>query len=878
MTAREPVDPQVGVVPEIEPRRPRPERHLDLYAALAVGAVASLAYVLALVLELVPPKGLAVVFFAAPSICAAFALVVLPVRARAESDSALAWFSVGLAVAWTAITLQLISFPAVSNDGGPLGTDDQSNAALYLVFHLALAGGALAGALGAPARGRLPALAVGVVCTFLLATNTIPLPMLLRADTSFTGPLIGAEYALVLVIALAAVLWILRAGRETSTLRGWVGVALSLSVYDVLLNAFAAERFSAVWWASLSLRVASYAVLGLGAVGGVLLRLAETESYSQTELERREEELRASLGLTSQLLGCAQDLARTVTPAEVAEVLCKDAVAATRLSHAVLLVSRPGEQTLVLGSTGYDTRPGAEVTGTGWDTPYASAFAPLARDPLFLDDADAVRARIPAIASTPLAEAACLVALPVRVASERLGTLLVWDIVPRPLASSQRDILKGIATQGGQALRRALAFENEANAAATLQRSLLSAGLPHRDDLAMAARYVPGERGLRVGGDWYDCVAIDERLVALVVGDVMGKGLRAAAVMGQMRTAVRSLAGADPSPAAVLTGLDRLHSMLEVDEIATVAYVLLDVESRVARIARAGHLPPILIDPEGHATLLEAGGSPPLGTPTPERVEAQVEIRPGSVLVLYTDGIVEDRVTGLDGLEGFVDLVEQTARRRSGDVDAVATDLLLSTFASHRQDDIALLVARVQGVPTGGGLETTSERALTGVREAAGAATQPAGTARSDYPLSGVNGDMQSAGQSLGRELPTGTQFVWSFPETPQTPAAVRRRIRQSCRGLPPALREDTLLLASELVTNAVRHGTGDVTVRLWPGKDVVRVEVTDASPDHPEQADGGLDAERGRGLQIVGALASRGGTAPSRAGEGKTVWFELDV
>jgi hypothetical protein len=457
----------------------------------------------------------------------------------------------------------------------------------------------------------------------------------------------------------------------------------------------------------------------------------------------------------------------------------------------------------------------------------------------------------------------------------------VWDIVARPLASSQRDILKGIATQGGQALRRALAFENEANAAATLQRSLLSAGLPHRDDLAMAARYVPGERGLRVGGDWYDCVAIDERLVALVVGDVMGKGLRAAAVMGQMRTAVRSLAGAEPSPAAVLTGLDRLHSMLEVDEIATVAYVLLDVESRVARIARAGHLPPILIDPEGHASLLEAGGSPPLGTPTPERVEAEVEIRPGSVLVLYTDGIVEDRVTGLDGLEGFVDLVEQTAGRRAGDVDALATDLLLSTFASHRQDDIALLVARVQGVPAGGRLETASERALTGVREPAGSANQPTITVPSDYPLSGVNGDGQSAGQGgdqYGRDLPTGTQFVWSFPETPQTPAAVRRRIRQSCRSLPPALREDTLLLASELVTNAVRHGTGDVTVRLWPGRDVVRVEVTDASPHHPEQADRGLDAERGRGLQIVGALASRWGTAPARAGEGKTVWFELDV
>jgi hypothetical protein len=877
MTAREPVDPGAGAAPDIEPRRPRPERHLDLYAALGVSALASVVYVLALVLELTPPTGMAVVLFAATPICAAFALMVLPIRARAEDDGPLAWFSAGLAVAWVAMTLQLISFPAVSREGGPLGTDNQSNAALYLLFHLAVAAGALAGALGAPARGRVVATAVGVALAFLTAANAIPLPTLLRPDTSFTGPLLAAEYGLVVLLALAAVLWIMRAGREASTLRGWVGVALSLSVYDVLLNAFAAERFSAVWWASLSIRVASYAVLAVGAVSGVLLRLSETESYSQTELQRREDELRASLGLTSQLLGCAQDLARTVTPAEVAEVLCKDAVGASRLTHSVLLVSRPGEQTVVLGSTGYDTRPGVEATGTGWDSPYASAFAPLARDPLFLDDAEAVRARIPAIASTPLAEAACLVALPVRVASERLGTLLVWDTVPRPLAPSQRDILKGIATQGGQALRRALAFENEANAAATLQRSLLSAGLPHRDDLAMAARYVPGERGLRVGGDWYDCVQVNERLVALVVGDVMGKGLRAAAVMGQMRTAVRSLAGADPSPAAVLSGLDRLHSMLEVDEIATVAYVLLDVESRLARVARAGHLPPILIDPEGRATLLEAGGSPPLGSPTPERVEAEVEIRPGSTLVLYTDGIVEDRVTGLDGLEGFVDLVEQTAQRRSGDVDALATDLLLSTFASQRQDDIALLVARVQGVPSGDQPASTAEPALTTSRGAASVAAQLAGTGSPDHP-SGVNGEVHAAWRPTGPELPTGSQFVWSFPENPQTPAAVRRRIRQSCRSLPPDLREDTLLLASELVTNAVRHGTGEVTVRLWPGKDVVRVEVTDASPHRPEPADRDLAAEDGRGLQIVGALASRWGTAPSRAGAGKTVWFELDV
>jgi serine phosphatase RsbU (regulator of sigma subunit)/anti-sigma regulatory factor (Ser/Thr protein kinase) len=871
---------------EVDPRRPRPERRLDLYAAVGVAGLASVAYVIALLLDVVPPRGLSVVFFSAAPITAAFALLVLGVRWRAERDPALAWVSAGLAVGWLAMTLQLISFPTVAPDGGVLGTGDQSSAALYLTFHLALAGGAIAGALGAPLTWRWPAAVVGMAFTILMAVDMVPLPTLLRRDTSFTGPLLAIEYSLAALTALAAVLWIRRTGRVASTLRGWVGVALSLAVYDLLFNAFAAERFDAIWWASLSLRVATYSVLAIGAVASVLIRLSETESYTQSELDRREGELRTSLGLTSQLLGCAQDLAKAVTPVEVAEALCRDAVAASGLRRAVVLVSREGEPTAVLGHAGYGSRPGDELAGSGWDAPYASTFAPLAREPLFLESAEAVRARVPAVGS-PLEEASVLVVLPIRVAGQRLGTLLVWDTEPRTLEQNQREVLTGQASQGGQALRRALAFESEANAASTLQRSLLSPTLPARDDLPMAARYVPGEAGLRVGGDWYDCVPVDGHKVALVVGDVMGKGLRAAAVMGQMRTAVRSLASADPSPAAVLSGLDRLHSMLEVDEIATVAYVLLDAESGVARMARAGHLPPILVDLEGRATLLEEGGSPPLGTPGPQRVEAEVRVPPGSVLALYTDGIVEDRASGLDGLEAFVDLVGETARRKGSDVEALATELLVLTSANQRQDDIALLVARLPSVPMGGGEEAAAEPALS----RAGAPAAPGETGRE--PLAQPQGlqpvpavalaPHESAHTGAGAvhvgRVPSHSlaPYESTFPQSPQTAAEVRRWIRQSSHGLDRVLREDTVLLATELVTNAVRHGHGDVSVRLWPGPDVVRVEVSDASPHRPEPGDLDLDAEDGRGLLIVGALSSRWGTAPLPGGAGKAVWFELD-
>jgi len=880
VSAREVANP-AALTWEMDPRRPRPERRLNLYAAIGVGALASLVYLVALLLNLVPPRGLSVVFFAAAPISAAFAVVVLGTRWRAERDPALGWASAGLAVGWGAMVLQLISFPAVTPNGGPFGTGDQSNAALYLTFHLAFAAGALAGALGAPMAWRWPAIVAGLGFTVMLAFDWIPLPTLLRPDATFTAPLLGLEYGMAAFIALVAVVWVRRAGRQATALRGWVGVALSLAAYDLVLNAFAAERFSAVWWASLSMRVATYAVLAVGVVFSVLSRLRETESYTQSELDRREAELRTSLGLTRELLGCAQDLAKAVTPTEVADALCRDAVTASGLRRAVLLASRHHADTVVLGRAGHDVNPAAETAGTGWDAPYASALAPLARQPLFLETPEEVRARVPA--GTPLQEAASLAVLPIRVAGERLGTLVVWDPEPHRLTASEREVLAGQASQGGQALRRALAFENEANAAATLQRSLLSPTLSPREDLAMAARYLPGEAGLRVGGDWYDCVPIDGHQVALVVGDVMGKGLRAAAVMGQMRTAVRSLASADPAPAAVLRGLDRLHAMLDVDEIATVAYVLLDAETGMARVARAGHLPPILVDAAG-PTLLEDGGSPPLGTPGPQRLEAEVVVPPGGVLVLYTDGIVEDRATGLDGLESFVELVGETARRKRGDVDALATELLVATSANQRQDDIALLVARMPMVAPVADLEPAEAGAGRPEPVAPSASTLVPAQASQSLPSTPVGSLASEVARSLDGALHVGrvpshapAPYAASFPEGPEAASAVRRWIRQSSRGLDRILREDTVLLATELVTNAVRHGRGEVAVRLWPGPDVVRVEVSDANPHRPEPGGYDLDAEDGRGLLIVGALSSRWGTAPLPDGAGKTVWFELD-
>src|SRR3954453_671256 len=653
----------------LPPRTPRPVRRFDLLAGLAAAALASAAYVAALVVSPVPPRGAAVVLLGAAPLCGLFALVVLETRARAENVPALTWASGGLMVSVVAMVAQLLSFPTVSPDGGPLGTSFQSSAALYLLFHLAWAAGAAAGALGAPPSLRKPAVVAGVVLAVLLGVDAVPLPLLLRTDESFTPTLILAEYLLVVLVALCAVVWVRRTGLSPQPLRGWVGVALSLSAYDVLLHAIGGARFEAVWWASLSMRVATYGVLAGGAVWTTLAKLSDLESYTDAELFRREGQLRQSLTLTRQLLSCADDLAQSMTPAEVARVLCTDAVEASGVPYAAAMLSRLDDRLRLLGTAGYDAAMTREAEQVDWDAPLPGARTILPGQPLFLSSEQAVAERFPGTEATVLRRVRALAALPMTVRSEPIGSLVVWDTKPREWSREQREVLAGLAAQGGQAIARAQAFEDQATAARTLQESLLPTRLPSLPDLDVAARYVAGERGLRVGGDWYDCVEVDDHRVALVVGDVMGKGLHAAALMGQMRTTLRSLTVVDPSPSAVLTALDRVTQDLAPDEIATIVYVLLDLSTGAARIARAGHLPPLLTTAHGGTTAIYGGASPPLGAPYGERGEAEVHIPLGSLLVLYSDGMVEDRETGLE--PGMADLIRSvttlTAARHQPD-------------------------------------------------------------------------------------------------------------------------------------------------------------------------------------------------------------------
>jgi serine phosphatase RsbU (regulator of sigma subunit) len=678
----------------IGPRSTRPDRRIDVYLLLAATFVAVAAYIGALLLEVLPPRGLTVAFFAATPIFAAFALAVLATRGRAEQDERLSWVSAGLAAGIVAMVLQVISFPAVAPDGGPLGTSDDSSAFLYLLFHLTFGAAAIAGALGAPIAWRVPSVVVGCVLAVLIAIDAIPLPELIRGGTVFTPLLIWVEIVLAAVIAGATMLWVVRVGRSAAALNGWVGVALSLSFYDVALNAISGERFEAVWWGSLSLRVATYVALAGGALATVLTRLRDAESYSSSELDRRESQLRNSLAVTAGLLSSAEDLSRAITSEQVADTLSANARAAAGATYASVVIGRRGEPLRLLGADGYDPAMRRRLTTVDWDLGLPPPQVLALGQPMFIGTHDEIQQRFPRVSELPMGRAGALATLPINVWDEPIGVLSVWDTAPRRWSENHRRLLAGLAAQGGQAIARAQAYEQQATAARTLQASLLPSRLPEPSRLDLAARYQPAEDGVLVGGDWYDCLVLGDHLVALIVGDVMGKGLHAAAQMGQIRMAVRSVAALDPSPSAVLKALDELNIELGIDEIVTMAYVLVDTTLGRGRVARAGHLPPALAHPEGKVELIDAGSSAPLGAPHGERVEAEFSLPVGGLLVLYTDGLVEDRATGLDrGMDQLI-LSLETMAPYDQPTGELAARLLQDCSVDRGRDDIALLMAR----------------------------------------------------------------------------------------------------------------------------------------------------------------------------------------
>jgi anti-anti-sigma factor len=243
------------------------------------------------------------------------------------------------------------------------------------------------------------------------------------------------------------------------------------------------------------------------------------------------------------------------------------------------------------------------------------------------------------------------------------------------------------------------ALEREHKNAETLQRSLLPDRLPIIPGVEFASRYLPGGAGLEVGGDWYDVFTLPHGRLGLTIGDVVGRGLAAAATMGQLRTALRAYAIESDSPAVVVQRLSQLVAEFEAARMATLTYAVLDPHTRTLSFASAGHPPPLLIGPDGVARYLMGGRSAPLGVTKAAQAEATVTIRPGSTLVLYTDGLIESR---RGSIEKSMEALRTAVEGHQGDLNSLCDDRVLKPPRPESSgDDVALLTVRVLPVPTG---------------------------------------------------------------------------------------------------------------------------------------------------------------------------------
>ncbi|MFJ2651047.1 SpoIIE family protein phosphatase [Streptomyces sp. NPDC087420] len=381
-----------------------------------------------------------------------------------------------------------------------------------------------------------------------------------------------------------------------------------------------------------------------------------------------------------------------------------------------------------------------------------------------------------------------------------------------------------LATHTALGIDKAVLYGREAYIADELQRTMLPENLPQPTGVRLASRYLPAAETARVGGDWYDAIPLPGSRVALVVGDVMGHSMTSAAIMGQLRTTAQTLAGLDLPPQEVLHHLDEQAQRLGTDRMATCLYAVYDPVSHRITIANAGHPPPILLHLGGRAEVLRVPPGAPIGVGGVDFEAVELDAPAGATLLLYTDGLVESRLRDVwTGIEQLRERLAATAQLTGPDhappLEALCDDVLDVLGPGDRDDDIALLAARFDGI------------------------------------------------------APSDVAYWFLEPED-AAPGRARRLARRAlARWDLEELSDSVELLISEVVTNAVRYAERPVTLRLLR-TDVLRCEVGDDSPQLPRQRRARDTDEGGRGLFLVNRLARRWGA--TRLSTGKVVWFEI--
>ncbi|MFF3663230.1 SpoIIE family protein phosphatase [Streptomyces olivochromogenes] len=423
-----------------------------------------------------------------------------------------------------------------------------------------------------------------------------------------------------------------------------------------------------------------------------------------------------------------------------------------------------------------------------------------------------------------------MIAAPLRARGVILGMATFWRS-KEPTSFTQEDLslAEELVARAAVSIENARRFTREHTTAVTLQRSLLPHALPEQSAVDVAHRYLPAEAGLGgVGGDWFDVIPLSGARVAIVVGDVVGHGLHAAATMGQLRTAVHNFSTLDLPPDELLWHLDELVTRIDQDRDgdgetptlagATCLYAIYDPISRLCTMARAGHLEPIIVRPDGHADLPGVPAGPPLGLGGLPYEKTEVLLPEGSAIVLYTDGLIEDRQRDIDqGIERLRRAVAH-AGQTPDQVCRAAMDAMVRV-APH--DDVALLVA--------------GTRLLDGNRTAS-----------------------------------------WDVPSDPSAVAGVRAAATRLLDDWDMKEEAFTLeLILSELVTNAIRHATGPIGVRLIRDRSLI-CEVSDGSSVSPHLRRATTMDEGGRGLFLVAQFADRWGTRYTSGG--KVIWTEQQL
>jgi PAS domain S-box-containing protein len=433
---------------------------------------------------------------------------------------------------------------------------------------------------------------------------------------------------------------------------------------------------------------------------------ASTDVTGQREAEemrgRLTEQLSAAALRTARLQQATSMLAEALTVEQVVQVITevgRSAIGAERSAVAMLDPDRLRLRTINPG--GLPSSPGSIGGDISLDTPSVMTAAIVARRPLTFENPEVLRRhfedQLGLDEFLAHSDEQAWVGLPLLSSGAPLGALRFAFTRPRQITDEERVFLEALAGQCALALERATLFEREHTTAETLQRSLLPDRLPTVPGIVLEARYLPVTRNMEIGGDWYDAFRLPDGKLAVAMGDVMGKGLTAAAGMGRVRNALRALALTDPRPAAVLAGLDRLFIATELEEqVTTVAYLVVDPETGDGMAGNAGHLPPLLLSTTAPPRLDETEAGTPLGWASPRR-QYQFSLPPGNTAVLYSDGLVENRKRGLD--KGLDELVAVAAAAAPGVAEdpAQLLDYLVDRMLTgyEQDDDVTVLVLHV---------------------------------------------------------------------------------------------------------------------------------------------------------------------------------------